>query len=242
MLPTCPASEDVTLMTKAPVFAAVLAVFCITAASQALTVPFTENFAGNNANWQNNANGLATYNAIGGPDGGAYISGPFNFQSSKADDTPVVLRGNPSTPLGPASGGNFIGNWLAGGVIKFSAYVRHNAPEPLIFLSRFADPIGFPGFIVSDTLPVEPNTWTLIELPIDPNYAHNHNESMPFQSVFDSIGYVQLGVWVPEGLAGLDQTFTFDATQVSIAAIPEPATSLMAGLALAIGCFTRRMW
>lgn len=228
-------------MSKPPFFAAVLVVFCVTATSQALTVPFTENFATDNANWLNNSNALADFHATGGYDGGSFISVSFNFQNNEVDDTPVLFRARPSTPLGPSSGGNFIGDWLAAGVNKFSAYVRHNATEPLTYIARFADPMGFPGIIVGDNETVPPNTWTLIDFDINPNNPNIHTEGQPFSAVFDSIGHVQLGVWVPADLAGLDQTFTFDTAQVSIAAIPEPATSLMAGLALAIGCFTRRM-
>ena len=161
-------------MTKTHLLA-IFASLAIQASVHALTVPYVEDFASGNANWQNNANGLADFNATGGPDGSSYISAPFNFQGNEEDDTPVLLRARPSTPLGPASGGNFIGNWLEGGIKQVHAYVRHNAPEPLTYFARFADPMGFPGFIVGDEVTVSPNTWTAIDFAINPSNPNNFN-------------------------------------------------------------------
>lgn len=226
-------------MSKTRALAAIVAAICVVSAAQAVTVPFTENFDADNANWQNNANGLAVFNAAGGPDNSGYISAPFNFQNSAVDATPVLLRARPTTPFGPASGGNFIGNWLSNGVNSFSAYVRHNASEPLTYFARFADPLGFPGLIVGDTTSVLPNTWTLVDFKISPNNPNNFTEGQPFSAVFDSIGHVQLGVFVPAGLAGVNQEFTFDVDQVTID-VPEPASLTMAGLAVVLGGVLRR--
>jgi hypothetical protein len=228
-------------MSKTHVWAALLAAISFASAAQAVTVPYTEDFTNDNANWQNNARTLATFNAAGGPDGSSYISVPFNFQASAVDSTPVLFRANPSTPLGPASGGNFIGDWLAGEVSQVRAYVRHNATEPLTYFGRVATPTGYPGFIVGDEVAVEPNVWTAIDLWISPNNSNNFDEGMPFGSVFNNIGFLQFGVFVPSGLAGVNQAFTFDVDQVTVD-VPEPTSLAMAGLAVAaIGLVCRRV-
>jgi hypothetical protein len=226
-------------MNKTRLVLALFASVSLAATASALTVPFTEDFVASNALWQNNARTLATFNATGGPDDSGYISVPFNFQASAVDATPVLFRANPTGPLGPASGGNFTGDWLTGQVSQVRAYVRHNATEPLTYFGRFADPIGFPGFIVGDEVTVEPNVWTPINLWINANNPNNFDEGQPFSAVFDNIGYVQFGVFVPAGLAGVNQTFTFDLDQATVD-VPEPASLAMAGLALMAVGFVRR--
>lgn len=227
-------------MSKTPMLVSLLTVFTLASAAQALTVPYTEDFPTNHANWQNNARSLATFVPTGGPDGSSYVSVPFNFRSAEVDATPVLFRANPTGPLGPASGGNFIGNWIAGEVSQVRAYVRHNATEPLTYFGRFADSIGFPGFIVGDEVTVDPNVWTAIDVWISPNNPNNFDEGQPFSAVFDNIGFLQFGVFVPTGLAGVDQTFTFDLDQATID-VPEPASLAMTGLALfAVGLVRRR--
>jgi hypothetical protein len=228
-------------MSRTFAWAALLTAVSFASAAQAVTVPYTENFPTDNANWQNNARTFATFNATGGPGDSSYISVPFNFQAAAANATPVLFRANPSTPFGPASGGNFVGNWLAGEVSQVRAYVRHNATEPLTYFGRFADSLGFPGFIVGDEVTVQPNVWTPIDLWISPNNPNNFDEGQPFAAVFDNIGFLQFGVFVPTGLAGVNQGFTFDIDQVTVD-VPEPTSLAMAGLAVtAFGLIRRRV-
>lgn len=220
------------------VFSLAFLLACAGSALQAVTVPYTEDFTGNAANWQNNASGFLTYVSSGGPDNSSYGSGTRNFQSVAASGTSVLFRANSSTPFGPASGGNFHGNWIDDGAKQFSAYVRHDAPTPVSFFARFADPAGFPAVIFSDTNIVAPNTWTLIEFTINPGNPNIDDEGFPFSAVMDSIGRVQVGVY-NTGLSGLTQTFTFDIDQVNVN-VPEPATLAMSGLAIIAGSFIRR--
>jgi hypothetical protein len=222
---------------RLPLFVGI-ALAALATTALAVTVPYTEDFATNNANWQNNASGLLTYVASGGPDGSSYASGTRNFQSVAADGTSVLFRANDTTPFGPASGGNFHGNWIADGATRFSTYVRHNAPTPVSFFARFADPAGFPALIFSDSNIVVPNTWTKIDFVISPGNPHIDDEGFPFGDVMDSIGRVQVGAY-NTGLAGLAQTITFDIDQVNVN-IPEPATMMLSGLATVTGCFIRR--
>ena len=207
--------------------------------SLAATPGFTEDFELDVANWVNFDNtAFLSFNATGGPDGSSFASGDFNFKDlAFGDQGPVILRAT-TTPLGPASGGNFFGDWLTDGITEFSAQVRHNAPVPLTFFARFASPTFFPGAIAVRFQPVFPNTWTEMSFDIDPsNPAFVSFEGETFVDVFDGIGNVQIGVEVPAALAGVDQGFTFDVDQVSI--VPEPSSLVLASLAV-LACVRRR--
>ncbi len=185
------------------------------------TVPFTEDFANDSANWRGatGVNSLA-WHATGGPDGGAYASGPFNFVNSNPGDTPGLLRGQQAYG---SSGGAFSGNWIDAGVSLFTMQVRHDAPLPLTFFTRFASPLNFPGGVAIAFQPVRPNEWTPISIPINPgNPQFVTFEGSDFQTVFSNIGNIQVAVEVPAELAGRNQAFNFDIDKVSI--VPEPAT------------------
>ena len=64
--------------------------------ASALTVPFTEDFASNVAGWRDNASNALTFASTGGPDGGSYASGQFNYLGfvSPFGGGPVTFRGN----------------------------------------------------------------------------------------------------------------------------------------------------
>ncbi len=198
----------------------------LTATVSAATVPFTEDFPTDASNWRNSGGTVALdWFSAGGPDGGSYASGPFNFVHSGANTTPSILRGHDSYD---ASGDAFVGDWLAAGVTHFSMTVRHDAPEPLIFFARFAGPANFPGAAAVKFTPVFPHTWTQIDFLIDPSNPEIVLEGFPFEDVFSNVGNIQIGVSVSATLAGVDHTYSFDVDKISI--VPEPATLL--GLAL----------
>ena len=188
-------------------------------AVHAAVVPFTEDFPSDSAHWRD-AFGLAElgWQATGGPDGGSYAFGTFNFVHSNENDTPAILRAHDEWN---SSNNAFVGDWLADGVTQFSVMVRHDAPVPLTYFVRFAGPANFPGAAGVGFVPVMPGAWTPITIDIDPNNPAIVLEGVPFDAVFSNIGHVQIGVMVPADLAGLDQTFTFDVDKVSI--VPEPA-------------------
>jgi hypothetical protein len=222
----------------------ILAMACVTmafatASAQAFTYPYTENFTANNANWTNNGSAFTTYVSSGGPDGSAFITTSFNFQNTTpTSQDPVIFRAHSSTPAGPASGSAFIGNWIAGGVKEFSAYVRHNADVPLTFFSRFSQS-PFPGIIYEQPNLVQPNTWTHIQFAVNAQNPYLSDEGTPYSGVFNNLARVQVGVAIDPTLVGQNRSITFDIDQATIG-VPEPSTMLMTGMAsIALG-FSRR--
>jgi hypothetical protein len=199
------------------------------------TVPYTEDFVSGAANWGDNTGlNLLSHVASGGPDGGAYASTNKSLQNL-ADSSLVLFRGQDEFN---SSNHAFEGNWVAQNIGQFSAYVRHNAPLPLSFFTRFSAPANFPGGTAVKFAPVPPNTWTQLTFDIGPsNPEFVTFEGSSFGAVFSNIGHVQVGVSVPASLAANPNAFSFDIDKVSIArAIPEPTTfclALVVGMVLA---------
>ena len=109
---------------------------------------------------------------------------------------------------------------------------------PLTFFARFADPNNFPGAIAVNFAPVFANTWTELSFSIDANNPQFVGfEGQTFESVFDNIGDIQIGVSVPDTFAGTTTPFTFDIDSATVT-VPEPSTSLLALLGL--GFLARR--
>jgi hypothetical protein len=200
----------------------ILFVGVMTLATNAAVVPFAETFSADSANWGDSASAPLSWSATGGVDNG-FASGTFNFQAAQAGDDVVIIRSSQS--MG-SSGGAFFGNWVTDGVTGFSTFVRHDAGVPLTFFVRFADPAGFPGAIAIIPLPVPSGEWTQINVPLpDPNPPLIFEGPFGYADIFDSIGRVQLGIDIPQSLAGTNTTVTFGLDNVSI--VPEPAMLLL---------------
>lgn len=216
------------------VFAMTLA--CAASVAQATIVPFTENYASNASDWRNSTGTTdLTWNATGGPDGSSYASATYNFQSQAPNSQSLIIRGHDEYGASGASGGAFVGNWLADGVSNFSVWVRHNTPVALTFFVRYASPVNFPGAASVEFVPVLPNTWTKLDFTIAFGDPHITLEGAPtpafFNSVFSSIGHVQVGVIADGQLSGTTTNYSFDIDQPTI--VPEPASIALLGLA---GC------
>lgn len=206
----------------------------------AATVPFTEEFVADSANWRNATGGAALgWSATGGPDGAgdSYAFGGFNFVDSVMGDTPALLRGQAGFG---SSGGAFVGDYIAEGVMSLSYTVRHDAPVPLGFFTRIATPGNFPAVAALEFVPVLPNVWTVITVLVtDPNPTFVYEGPFStFTSVFGNVGNIQVGVMVPESLAGLDATFTFDLDKVNI--VPAPGSAAIALAFCAVSAMRRR--
>ncbi len=192
----------------------------------ATVVPFTEDFVVDSANWRETT-GTAGLDWVpaGGPDGSSYASGTFNFLNSIPDDPAVLFRGHDAFD---SSNDAFVGNWIADGVSEFSFFFRHDALVPLGVFVRFASTGNFPAAAGVEFVPVPGNAWTEITIAIEPtNPQFVTFEGSDFATVFSSIENLQIGVFVPAGLAGVDQSFTFDVDQVTVVPSP-PVAALLA--------------
>ena len=202
--------------------------------SKAITT-FTEGFDNNNANWGDAGSDPIGWKSSGGADGGGYITTNASFSDPGQG---VLFRAHDEFFLPDktgSSGGAFEGNWIAGNVAMFSVSVRHNAPVPLTFYSRFASSVNFPGGTAVSFAPVFADTWTELQIPIDPtNRSFVTYEGSTFEGVFSNIGHVQIGASGPDGFENNPAVFTFDLDSAGITVIPEPSGSilLIAGSAL----------
>jgi hypothetical protein len=206
----------------------------LTISASALVVPFNEEFATGNSNWLAGNSSPATWVATGGVDGGGYISAPGTIVSSGFGA--IVFRGNATNN---ASGGAFVGDWLAGGVNTFNAYVRHNALADLNIFARLDSGGGRAGSSVNFL--VAPNTWTLLSVPIldSASSFQSYGGASPgggvpnaagFSSIFSGIQNIQIVVAPDSALAG--QAYSFDVDGISV--VPEPSTMGLVGLATAL--------
>ena len=200
---------------------------------RAATVPFTETFNAGSANWFDSP-GTAplAWNVFGGPDGSPFASTTFNFVNFAANARPALFRAQDEFG---SSGGAFVGDWVTGGVTGFNASVRQNSGVPLKFFVRFASPSNFPGAGYDFVIPVPSGTWTSLSAAL-PNPDLIFEGPFTYGQVFGNVGHVQIGVYVPQGLAGVDAPFSFDIDNVSI--VPEPTSLAL----LAIGACVIGRW
>lgn len=197
----------------------------------AATVPFTEDFTADSANWYNNASASPVgWSSSGGPDGGSYATTSFSFVASSPGDTPALFRCHTNFN---SSGGAFAGNWITDGVQRIHFQVRHDAGVDVTFFVRYADPANFPGAVTVFSRVVSSGVWTPLTVAI----PHDGMvfEGPGFADVFDNIGRIQLGVLAPTPLIGVNQPVTFDLDKFSILAnVPAASTWGLVALALLI--------
>lgn len=218
-----------------------LAAWVTVAAAAPLTVPYTETFSDDAANWRISSSGtLASWNSSGGPSGGPFISrigsGPdINFGSGTSG--PILFRGQDTFN---SSDDRFVGDWLAGGVGTFSVDVFHTHASALLFQVRLANPFNTPGASSVD-VSVVPNVWTKLTVPIIDSASvfqtYGSPQSPPnaaeFTAIFSDIGNIQIGLASGQvGTGGaLTASATFGLANPSITAVPEPGTWAALGAA-----------
>ena len=212
---------------------AVGGIFLLTLQAQAVVNPFTEDFATNDANWRNGTNGIPLWFATGGVTNGSYITASGTIDTNGFG--PIVFRGNNAND---ASGDAFVGDWLAGGVTLFTAYVRHDAATNLFFYVRLDRGAG--NAASSNPQEVAPNQWTQLVIPITNSLGTN---GQVFQSygaagtnfgvIFSNIQNVQIALAANQDPSTVGQTYTIGLDQVAV--VPEPGVSaLLLGSALTL--------
>ncbi len=206
----------------------------VSGSAAAVTVPFTEEFSTDVAGWEDNENNPLAFNAAGGPDGSSYATSTFNFfgfVEPFPGAGPILYRAQDEDN---ASGGAFIGDWIAAGVTQVSVFVRHSASQALNFGMRVANTVNFPAaFIDSADGLVQPNVWTEVIFDTDPNNPLCTPESFgpgfTCAGALVNVAHLQFGTDAPAGLDLIDADILFDIDKVSlIAAAPEPTTGLLA--------------
>jgi hypothetical protein len=205
------------------------------------TVPYTENFTTDAANWRDGPGAAsATWVASGGPDGSSYITTSASAYFLNDDDPVVLFRGQDGFN---SSADAFVGNWISSGINQFSMWVRHDAPVSLDFFVRFAAAGNFPGTAADYETLIAPNTWTKISYEIDPSHINEYlfPEGPPsfYTSTFSNLGNIQVGFSVPAGFGAVNQSFNFSLDQPSINT-PEPAIAILAMSFAAIPFLRRR--
>jgi len=214
---------------------AIAAILVFPMAATATIVPYEEAFPTGPAGWSKDSAGSLSLDwaAVGGSDGGGFVSHTFNFLNSPTNSTPPILHGNPT-----ASGGAFAGDWIADGVTEFSAMVKHEAGFPLTFFMRVAPMFG-PGAVGLIFAPVPSGVWTPISWGIFPGNPQTIFEGTTFPQAFGNVARVQIGVITPAQLGGVDQSVTFSLDQPAVT--PEPGTlALVCAGTVLVGVRTRR--
>jgi hypothetical protein len=190
----------------------------------ALVVPFTEDFAVGNSNWTTgNTNIAAGWSATGGVLDGSYITSTGTVLTTGFGA--IVFRGNAAAD---ASGDAFVGDWLAGGVSNFSAFVRHDAPTALNFYARLDAGAGRAGSSIDFSVPS--GSWFQLNIPIvDAPTSFQSYGAGTFATVFNNIQNVQIAVSTNQAPAVIGQTYNFSLDRVSV--VPEPGILGLLGLA-----------
>lgn len=233
-------------MNRAAAVSALILSAGLSSVAFAVTPPASEQFTANASGWTVGSSGpaLADWNAGSGPDGSGAISTQRSFVNDPVSTTnPPVLF----SALSGASGNALFGNWISAGVTQFSFDIRHNAPLNLTAFARFAGSNNFPGATAMGFTPVVPNTWTTITISISassPNFVSF--EGTNFATVFGAsapngfqgIGRLQLGVFVPQGLAFTTPTYQFEIDNVRV--IPAPASAGLLAVSALFGARRRR--
>jgi len=212
---------------------ALIATMSFAGQAAALTTPYTETFTDGLSGWTTGSNPNQIV-ANGGADGGAYLSTTASPTASAFGSVAVLFRCESAA----CSDGAFQGDWRDDLVLSW--YFRHDADIALQAYARIAAPSNNPGASAIVSTWVEPNTWTRIDLVIDPsNPAFTSFSGQSFDAVFDEVGRVQLGISLPAGFSGSNLRFDLDG--VSISTVPEPETyALMGAGLLLMGAASRR--
>lgn len=214
---------------------AVAAALTVGASANAAIVPFTETFATGPANWRDFTSvSDANWFASGALDGTAFISATVDVDTTPTQFDPALLRAQDEFG---SSGGAFEGDWITQGVTTLSFDVRHDGPTALAPFIRLATAANFPGANAVSLPSVAPNTWTHIDMSLDPAQTVFILEGFPLSDVLSSVGHLQFGMQVA-GIRGLGTVLTMAIDNVSIT--PAPGAAGLLGLAGLLAASRRR--
>jgi hypothetical protein len=222
-----------------------LALLALTAAAAHAAPPFAEDFTSGTAGWRFSTAIDLTAVGSGGPDSSPYVSRTFSFSSLTNPNATSAIIFRAQDEFNSSSVA-YAGNWVSLGVNEVSAFVRHSAPEPLVFTVRAANANNFPGAsYYSASVPA--NVWTQLKFNVTPSSPQladpTYEGTNSYAAVMSSIGHLQFGINIPQTLIASATPFTFDLDAVRVNVVPEPATAGMltvAAGALAMALRRRR--
>jgi len=213
----------------------------LTIASTALVAsgsvaPFTETFELGDSNWTA-ATGPATWNATGSIDNSAYISGSVDLNNAGPFGM-TVLRGHGDLN---ASGGAFVGNYLASGVTTIEFDIRQNSGFDLGLALRVASPLNSPALNVSAGQLAASGQWVHLSFDLFFGNPLMTLEGPPtpdfYNAVMSSIGNLQVSAARPDGLSTpLIVDFDLDNVQIT----PTPGGTALLGLGCLVATRRRR--
>lgn len=188
----------------------------------ALVNPYTETFATNNADWIVGTTTPAPWFSTGGVDDSGYIGTTATITTGGFG--PIVFRGNAASN---ASDDAFVGDWLAGGVTLFTAYVLHDAPVSLNFYVRFDAGAG--AGASGNPIEVPTGVWTEIIIPIVDSLgtdgvfqSYGAAGAGGFGVIFSNIQNVQIALSSGQDPLTVGETYNIGLDNVSV--VPEPGT------------------
>ena len=188
--------------------------------------PYTETFDSGAAGWTDGPGNPAT-------DAGGYLSATVDLASfvpppvGPGPSTAVLFRAEAADN---ASGGAFVGDYLAAGLNTITFDIRHDASGPLAFALRLATPANFPGATVVSPVLVDAGPgFTTLSFSLDPSnpFLTYEGFSGSVEDVLSNVGNIQiLGALVDNGPATGNVTFEID----NVSIVPAPASAMLLGL------------
>lgn len=216
-------------------FTTTLVLACTALSASASVVPFTESFSVDASNWTANSGGSLNWIAAGALDGSSYVSGSADLNTAGPFGL-TLLRGEAGSN---ASGGAFVGNYLADGVTTIEFDFRHNAGVDLDIALRIANPANSPGLAVQTGGLTASDQWVHLSFDLSFGNPLMTLEGPPSLALYnltmESIGNLQISSFRPDGLTSpLIADFDIDNVQIT----PTPGSIAILGL----GCLasTRR--
>ena len=215
---------------------ALLTIAATTLTASAGVVPFTESFDTDASNWTSSSGGALSWFSTGALDGSAYVSGSADLNTAGPFGL-TLLRGEAADM---ASGGAFVGDYLASSVSTIEFDFRHNAGVDLDIALRIASPTNSPGLAVQTGGLIASGEWVRLSFDLSFGNPLMTLEGPPslalYEQTMSSIGNIQVTSIRPDGLmTPLFADFDLDNVQI----IPTPGTTALLGLGM-LGATRRR--
>lgn len=216
------------MMTLSPAVLAVAAVSVSVSMAAAQATPFTETFETGTNGWFDAADGALDFSASGALDGSAFVSETLDIATIDPFFGALAFRGD--ADLG-ASGGAFVGDYLAGGIDTLSFDIRVDGPGPLGIAARIALPGNTPSIIAFLPGVVGPGAWQTVSLDLSPDSPFIQIGGVPGSTTPEAVlsDVENLQILVTSVTGGPTSGFTTVSID-NIAITPAPGAVALLGL------------